>query len=388
MVKVAYEAEKVKSLAMELMRHKRLYYQGAPEISDVEYDKLEANLQRLAPEHPVLNFVGSDKASSNKKVSHDRPMLSLQKTYSPEDLLSWKSHHSIVGTWKVDGNSLSAVYEEGKLVLAKTRGNGRVGEDVSNKAKWVSDLVPTLPISGNCEIRGELYCSEHHFAELVEEMLDLGLERPSNPRNIVAGLLGRKSHVDLARFFNFLAFDVISDDGELNFASEMEKFNWLKKQGFSIPDPMLIKKDEDVHKYLDRVKDIMEGGEIGLDGVVFSYDNIQLHEELGHTSHHPRYKMSFKWPGQTAVSEIKEISWATSRLGIVTPVAVIEPVELSGAKITNITLHNAEHVMAYNLKAGDEIEIIRSGEVIPKFLEVKKAASGKYQWPAVCPSCE
>ena len=377
MAKMAYEADRVKSLAMDLMRYKKLYYQGAPAISDAEYDRLESELQALAPGHPVLDYVGAEPQGNNPKVAHGQAMLSLQKTYDSEELLSWKGDHGVVGTWKVDGNSLSVVYEDGALSLAKTRGNGRMGEDVTSKARWVSDLVPQIPVSGTCEIRGELYCSEHHFAELVEEMLDLGLERPSNPRNIVAGLLGRKSHIDLARYFNFLAFDIISDEDDLNFDNEMDKFKWLKKQGFSIPDPKLLKNNSEVLKYLDSVKAVMEAGEIGLDGAVFSYNNVAMHHELGNTSHHPRYKMSFKWPGQTAVATLKEITWATSRLGIVTPVAVIEPVELSGANITNITLHNAEHVMAYNLKAGDEIEIIRSGEVIPKFLEVKKAAEEK-----------
>ena len=125
----------------------------------------------------------------------------------------------------------------------------------------------------------------------------------------------------------------------------------------------------------------MDDGDVGLDGVVFSYDKTSLHEELGETAHHPRYKISFKWQGETAVSKIDQIIWATSRLGVVTPVAQIIPVELSGAKITNITLHNAEHVRAYNLKSGDEIRLVRSGEVIPKFLEVVNATEGHYQWP-------
>ncbi|SMF34076.1 NAD-dependent DNA ligase LigA [Pseudobacteriovorax antillogorgiicola] len=384
---MTYKPDAVKSLADAIMRHKRLYYQGKPEISDADYDRLEDQLRQLAPEHPALEYVGSDAPGVNRKVAHETPMLSLQKTYVLDDLISWKGDHDIVGTWKVDGNSLSLVYKKGQLVLAKTRGNGRLGEDVTSKAQWVSDLVPRLQQPLDCEIRGELYCTEHHFAELVDEMLDLGLERPSNPRNIVAGLLGRRSHLNLARYFNFLAFEVLSDDSALHFKDEIEKFAWLTAEGFPIPEPKLIHKESELSAYLDQVKSVMEAGEIGLDGAVFSFNNRDLHYELGNTSHHPRYKMSYKWQGQTAVSVIKDITWATSRLGVITPVAVIEPVTLSGAKITNITLHNAEHVMAYNLKKGDEIEIVRSGEVIPKFLEVKKAAPGRYSWPAACGDC-
>lgn len=388
MVKAKKLSERIGSLAQHLMRHKKLYYAGNPEISDIAYDQLEDELRSLAPQHPVLSYVGSEVVQRAQKVPHASPMLSLQKTYLESELKSWMGTHPVVGTWKVDGNSLSVVYQGGQISLAKTRGNGRIGEDVTNKALWVPDLVPQLGKPYNCEIRGELFCSEHHFAELVDEMLSRGLERPSNPRNIVAGLLGRRSHVDLARYFNFLAFDVISDDPALQFNTEMGKFSWLENLGFSLPHPKLLGHPKDLNRYLDEVKTVMAAGDIGLDGAVFSFDDVHLHQELGSTSHHPRYKISFKWQGQTAIAKIEAISWATSRLGVVTPVAVIEPVTLSGAQIKNITLHNAEHVMAYNLKAGDQIEIVRSGEVIPKFLEVKVSAPGQYQWPSQCPSCQ
>ena len=139
--------------------------------------------------------------------------------------------------------------------------------------------------------------------------------------------------------------------------------------------------------YLESAQNIVEDDDIGMDGVVFTYNDIALQDELGATSHHPRYKMVFKWAGETAQAKIKEVKWATSRLGIVTPVAVIEPVFLSGAEITNISLHNAAYVQSFNLKSGDLIELIRSGEVIPKFLRVVKAQEGQYAWPKKCSSC-
>ncbi len=384
-----YHAGKVRELASQILGHRQAYYTGKPTISDAEYDVLEEQLRSLSPDHPIFDQVGAASLgqSQNEKVKHAVPMLSLQKTYSLDELMSWKGEEDVVGTWKVDGNSLSLVYRAGRLEMAKTRGNGRLGEDVTGKAKWVSDIIPQLSTEQDIEIRGELYCSEHAFAELVEDMLRRSLERPSNPRNIVAGLLGRKLHEDLAHYFNFLAFDVISSSEKFYFATEVEKFSWLQDQGFAVPKPQVIKNEHDVKNFLETVKAMMNQGEIGLDGAVFSYNNRNLHQELGETAHHPRYKMSFKWQGQTAVSRIKEIAWATSRLGILTPVAVIEPVVLSGAKIANVTLHNAEHVMAYNLKSGDQIEIVRSGEVIPKFLQVKTAAPGQYQWPSSCGSC-
>jgi DNA ligase (NAD+) len=388
MAKPTYDAARVATLAEDVLKHKRLYYAGKPVISDAAYDKIEDELRRLAPQHPALSVIGSDvSAAAGAKVRHDSPMLSLDKTYDEARLVEWLGDETAVGTYKVDGVSLSLIYEEGALTLAKTRGNGQVGEDVTAKVAWVTDVIPRLKTSGRVEVRGELFCTDDSFVRLSDEFHALGFDRPTSPRNIVAGLLGRKVHVDLARYFNFFAFSVTDYAGNLRFKTEMQRFEWLAAAGFRLPEPALVKSAKELGKYLEHVKEVMERGEIGLDGAVFSYDRLALHDELGNTSHHPRYKMSFKWQGQTAETTIVQVAWATSRLGIVTPVAVIEPVMLSGAQITNVTLHNAAHVKAYNLKPGDRIEIVRSGEVIPKFLQVITAAKGDYQWPQTCPSC-
>ena len=380
-----YNSERITWLAGEVVRHKRLYYTGTPEIPDVDFDRLETELLKLSPNHPVLKMIGSKESESgNQKVTHDPPMLSLDKTYELKDLYSWANDREVLGTLKVDGTSMSLVYLNGDFSLAKTRGNGREGEDVTSKLKWVADAVPSIVEKLPFEVRGELYCSESNFVKLADEMVALGLDRPSSPRNIVAGVLGRKSHGELARYFNFFAFDILGLPG---FKTEIQKVQWLGKNGFRLPEPQLLKSPQDLDAYLTHVKALMAEDEVGCDGAVFSYNNLALHNELGMTSHHPRYKISFKWQGQTARSKIVRIDWATSRLGIVTPVAVIEPVDLSGATITNITLHNASHVRAYNLKAGDFIEVVRSGEVIPKFLSVVTPGSGDFEWPKSCPSC-
>lgn len=391
-----YHAARVQELAEAIIKHKRLYYAGHPEISDQAYDRLEDELRRLSPEHPALAAIGSGVASSGGvKIKHDRPMLSLQKTYARDELVAWMGEEVVVGTVKVDGVSLSVIYENGIMTLAKTRGNGQVGEDVTDKIRWVSDVRPRLMqdangqnFEGRFEIRGELYCTESSFLKLSDAMVALGLERPTSPRNIVAGLLGRKSHVDLARWFNFFAFSVVDYSANLRLQTESEALDWLGMLGFRLPYPKTLKKADEVDAYLEFVKELVESDEVGIDGAVFSYNSFARQHALGNTSHHPRYKMSFKWQGQTAISIIKDVIWATSRLGLVTPVAVIEPVILSGASIANVTLHNAAHVRAYNLKAGDRIEVVRSGEVIPKFLQVIEAAPGTYRWPKACPACD
>lgn len=384
-MKTSYERGRVEELARTLMLYKKQYYAGKPLVTDADYDALEAELRKVSPSHPVLAYVGAAPSPGAPRVNHDVPMLSLNKTYKVEDLHSWVGTEAIVGTPKVDGNSLSLIYQDGRLTVAKTRGDGRVGEDVTDKVLWVADCVPHLPQSLSIEVRGEVYCSAHKFAQLVDEMLERNLERPTNPRNIVAGMLGRKNHIDLCRYFNFFAFEIIGAEG---LKTEMDKFTMLEKLGFSVLPHKLLTQPAQVETYLEEIKKWMDDDEIGYDGAVFSYNSLAEQNRLGNTSHHPRFKLSFKWPGLTAQSKIRAIEWFPSRLGIITPVAVIEPVALSGATITNVTLHNAEHVKAYNLKSGDLIEIIRSGEVIPKFLHVVDTAPGDYEWPSRCPSCE
>lgn len=383
----SYDAARVAALADEILRHKDLYYRGKPEISDAAYDKLEDELRTLSPDHPVLALVGTAATSDAPKVKHREPMLSLNKTYDPAELAKWAKGETTVGTVKVDGVSISLVYQDGKLQLAKTRGNGVVGEDVTAKARWVADALPAIDAPGEVEVRGELYCTESQFLKLGQHMEGLGLDRPTSPRNIVAGLLGRKSHVELARYFNLFAFNVLAPDAGFDFKTETEQLAWLEKQGFRLPYPKTLRSEDEVLGYLDYVKDLMENDEVLIDGAVFSYDVLARQRALGNTSHHPRYKLSFKWQGETAESVVRRVHWDTSRLGIVTPVAVIDPVFLSGAEITNVTLHNAAHVQAFNLKVGDQIEIVRSGEVIPKFLQIVKAAKGDYEWPELCPVC-
>ena len=384
-MKTSYSASRVEELARTLMGYKKEYYAGKPTVPDAVYDKLEMELRQVSPHHPVLNYVGAAPSTGAPRVTHDLPMLSLAKTYKLEDLHSWMGDETIIGTPKVDGNSLSLIYEKGVLKIAKTRGDGRVGEDVTDKVLWIADCLPHLSKDISIEVRGEVYCSQHQFALLVDEMLERGLERPTNPRNIVAGILGRKVHIDLCRYFNFFAFEVIGAEG---LKTEVEKFEFLGKLGFRTLSYQLIKKPGDVESYLDEIKHWMDDDEVAYDGAVFSYNSLPLQQRLGNTSHHPRFKLSFKWQGLTAESKLKRIEWFPSRLGIITPVAVIEGVALSGATITNVTLHNAEHVKAYNLKAGDVIQIVRSGEVIPKFMQVVESAPGTYQWPESCPSCQ
>ena len=367
-----------------IKKHKALYYQGRPEISDIAYDNLEEELKALDLNNPILHIVGS--LSSNlEKVKHDKKMLSLDKCYELADLSSWMGNEETISTFKVDGVSCSLIYKNGKLTLAKTRGDGSFGENITAKVLWMGSIPHGLKNNLDIEVRGEMFCTEEDFFALAEEMEKQNLERPSSQRNIVAGLIGRKENIELCRYIRFMAFDYIEEKN--SFKTEVEKIQILKGHHFTIPDYHLHKDEASLKSIIEVAKNFMDEGPYQIDGLVFTFNKLSLHEELGETSHHPRYKMAYKFKGEAKPTMIEDITWQVSRNGILTPVANVEVVELSGAKISNVTLHNYGMVKSYHLKKGDKIEIIRSGEVIPKFLSVLESAPGEIQIPKVCPEC-
>lgn len=376
---------KIKELELEIIRHKNLYYQGKAEVSDEQYDKLENELKSLNPGNEVLNIVGTTLFSSDK-VAHNKKMLSLNKTYKPEDIISWMGKNEILSTFKIDGSSCSIVYNNNRLKLAKTRGDGKYGENITEKILCIPHIPKILNgYTAEVEVRGEVYCTEENFIKLSQEMEKMGLEKPSSQRNIVAGILGRKENIELSQYLSFQAFELIGDD--INIKMEEEKFQKLQKAGFETPDVYVNKTKADVLLRLKETEDFMANGNYLIDGLVFAYNDLRIHEELGETAHHPRYKIAFKFQGETKQSQIESISWQVSRNGILTPVANITPVELSGAMVARVTLHNYGMVKQFNLKAGDTIEIVRSGEVIPKFLGVIKESNNNFERPMSCPSC-
>lgn len=376
----------IDQLVAEIEKHRVAYARGDPQISDFEYDALEERLRQLAPAHPLLQQPGVAVTVAAKAV-HALPMLSLQKTYSTAELESWRGARPVVGTLKIDGNSLSLVYQQGKLAIAKTRGDGQRGENVTAKIAYTTTIPATLRDQRHLEIRGELYCTTANFYTLATEMEKLALPRPLSPRNVVAGLLGRKQHHQLLRHFSFMACDLFYHDTEDIFAAEMDKLAHLTALGFTLPEPQLLDSSSALETYLEHVQRRVDEDELPIDGAVFAFDALAYVRELGNTAHHPRGRMAFKWQGETAVAKINNIVWDTSRFGFVTPVAEIAPVFLNNASIRRVTLHNCACVKLYQLKRGTEIKIVRSGEVIPKFLEVVTPAKGELELPANCPSC-
>ncbi len=375
---------KIQKLEKEILKHKELYYQGQATISDEDFDKLEEELKSLAPKSPVLSIVGAPVKSSNK-VKHAQKMLSLDKCYDLDKFMKWMGNNELVSTYKIDGSSCSIVYESGVLKIAKTRGDGSFGENILEKALYIDEIPNRINDSHNLEVRGEIYCTDSDFLKLSKQMEKEELPKPTSKRNIVAGLLGRKENLHLSKYLRFQAFELLSD--ELNPDSEFEKFKILKKLGFDTPGFHLNKSKKDIEKRIEEAQNFMEEGDYLIDGLVFTINNISLHSKLGETAHHPRYKMAYKFQGDTKITKILDIEWGVSRNGTLTPVALVEPVELSQAMVSRVTLHNYGMVVAEELKKGDEIEIVRSGEVIPKFLRVVKKSKSEQKFPEKCPSC-
>lgn len=376
--------ERIRHLEAEIIKHKNLYYQGKPQIDDFTYDAMEEELRELDPSNQVLHLVGSE-VFSGEKVPHQTKMLSLNKTYSIDELLSWKGSYDVLSTFKIDGTSCSLIYEKGKLVMAKTRGNGSFGENITSKILFLDKVPRVLKEPLDAEVRGELFCTEEEFIHLSQEMEKRGLEKPTSQRNIVAGLLGRKENIDLCAWLSFQAFGLIADHGM--FELESQKLKKLQDLGFETPDYFINKTEKDIEERLDETKNFMSEGDYLLDGLVFTFNDLHLHEEFGETSHHPRYKMAFKFQGEAKTTTLNNITWQVSRNGFLTPVGEVEPVELSGAIVGRVTLHNYGMVKQHNLKKGDKIEIVRSGEVIPKFLSVVESSSNPIAIPEKCPSC-
>lgn len=379
------KANRIQELEKLILHHKELYYRGKAEISDESYDKLEAELKKADPENPVLKLIGHLEIDSNVKVAHQKKMLSLEKTYDQDDLVKWVGHEEVLSVFKIDGSSCSLIYKDGHLQMAKTRGDGQFGENITKKAMFIADIPKAISIKEEIEVRGEIFCIEENFFQLSSEMESLGLEKPSSQRNIVAGLLGRKENIHLSSYLSFKAFDLITSE---RFKKEVEKITALKKQGFKTPDVEIHSGLKDIEKRIQEAKEFMGKGDYLIDGLVFVYNSLAVHEELGETSHHPRYKLAFKFSGETKVTEINKIEWGVSRNGILTPVAHVKPVELSGAMISRVTLHNFGLVKNFELKSGDKIEIIRSGEVIPKFLGIVEKSNSPFTYPVECPSCQ
>jgi DNA ligase (NAD+) len=395
---------RIEVLASQILLFKKLYYTGSPSISDEAYDALEDELKVLDPHHPVLAMVGYPLGVVAGKVSHVPPMLSLAKTYELNDLLSFLNKYPSILSDKLDGMAMALEYDSnGNLFRASTRGSGKAGENVTEHIFHVSNVPKkvTLPpaLQGLfIEVRGEVYFPVSLFPPFAE--------RFDSYRNAVPGTFGRKEvgeAIDVLRVLKFCAYDLIIKDAEGNILGAREAARILKVEStlFSLKLELLESLNFYTGLQSGFVAKINPGTleELGetianwyalprdyqIDGIVARIDDEVIWESLGTTSHHPRGSVAFKQSGEIATTAIIAIEESVGRSGKITFRARLEPVQLSGAKITFATLHNAEFIEAGGYAPGAIVKIKRSGEVIPAIIGLHEAAPTPYVIPATCP---
>jgi DNA ligase (NAD+) len=363
----------VQDLENLVAKHNALYWDlNAPEISDIEFDALVEQLRSLAPNSPVLSSLGENFAELGNEVSHSKPMLSLDKCYNEEDLIKWsKSFSSLVYTPKIDGMACSIKYENGLLVQGATRGDGSKGEDITQN---IINIVPKqIAITTSLEIRGELYMP----VSIFETQKDVF----ANPRNAVAGMVKRKD--GNVQGIKFLAYDLIGSD--LNLFSD--RLETLKTLGFETTPFFILNKDDNHQAGYDHILNIKDSLDYELDGVVFRANSNQEYENAGYTSHHPKGAMAYKFQGEFGTTKLLNVEWQVSRTGILTPVAIVQPVKLSGAMVGRISLHHAGMIKTKGLTLNADVLAIRRGGVIPHLEKVINAGDQEIQIPSNCPFC-
>ena len=376
---------RIKELEKEIKYHNHLYWDlDAPKVSDIEYDNLIRELQKICPESSILDELGPTYVDNlGDEVVHDTPMLSLDKCYEDDTMWNWlkKFDGQVVVSPKMDGLALSIKYDnKGKLVSAATRGNGKKGEDVTANVRLIEDIPNNILPYKNIEVRGEVYMKLSTFEEFKGDY--------SNPRNLASGGLKQKDPEKSRDYkLSFAAYDLIG----LNLKFEVQKYSTLEKIGFPKFKIMLAKRDDIIKAYqwMSKKRDNFD---FEIDGVVFKANRIAEHKRMGNTSHHPKYAIAYKFQGEQATTTLNDIEWSVSRTGIITPVAIIEPVNLSGAMIGRATLHNIGILKTLGLLGSSmdaKIVIVRSGGVIPKieFVASPGTSAKKITLPSKCPSC-
>ncbi|MCE7746828.1 MAG: DNA ligase (NAD(+)) LigA [Candidatus Heimdallarchaeota archaeon] len=375
--------EERKQLEDLILYHKRKYYDGEPEISDAQYDSLEDRLRDIDPENPVLFIVGTP---SGGNVTHDPPMLSCQKAKTVDKIISWSENRPIMMGYKIDGLSLKIIYQDSKLIQAATRGSGTLGDDVTLNVLKIQAIPKTIPFEERVEIRGELYMRISEFNR-INDSLPEG-EKYSNPRNLAAGTTKQKdARMMEGRTLNFMAFELLGWNDK---ATTEEKASTLKTWGFETSDYLTIDSPnyEEVSKHFKSVENERDSLDFEIDGVVFKYNLASDREEVGATDHHPRWQIALKFESKGKSTRLNAITWQVGRTSVITPVAELEPVEVSGAVISRATLHNADFLINLDAQPGDFVYVERSGEVIPKIISVTaKNSTGKVDLPNQCPSC-
>lgn len=386
------KTKRMTELVALLNEASRAYYQEAREImSNFEYDRLYDELVALEAEtgvvlagSPTVN-VGYEVVSELPKEEHDSPMLSLDKTKSVEALADWLGDKEGLLSWKLDGLTVVLTYENGELKKAVTRGNGVIGELVTNNAKMFKNLPLKIAYKGELVLRGEAVIKYSDFEKINAAIEDVDAKY-KNPRNLCSGSIRQLSNeVTKQRNVNLYAFSLIKADGAGLGNSREEEFKWLEAQGFSVVPYKKVTAANITDKVAEFAKEIIDF-DIPSDGLVLTYEDIAYGIGLGATAKFPRHSIAFKWQDETGVTHLKEIEWSPSRTGLINPVAIFEPVELEGTTVSRASVHNISIMEGLELGIGDEISVYKANMIIPQIAD-NFTRSGNVEIPKICPVC-
>lgn len=384
--------ERIKELVELLNKAGKSYYSEGQEImSNYEYDALYDELKKLEEEtgcvlsnSPTVN-VGYEVLSELPKERHDSPMLSLDKTKDREALRDWLGEQKGVLSWKLDGLTIVLTYEDGKLSKAVTRGNGEIGEIITNNARVFKNVPVTIPYKGKLVLRGEAIITYSDFNRINEEIPEMDAKY-KNPRNLCSGSVRQLNNkITKERNVNFFAFALVSADNVDFKNSRAYQFEWLKKQWFEVVEYKMVDRDNIIDTIAWFEKTIVNN-DFPSDGLVIIYDDIAYGESLGRTAKFPRNAMAFKWTDETADTVLRQIEWSASRTGLINPVAIFDPVELEGTKVSRASVHNISIMEGLKLGIGDNIRVFKANMIIPQ-IAANLTESGNISMPEVCPVC-
>ena len=404
--------KRVKELRKQLDYYAKLYYdEDNPAISDFEYDMMMNELKNLEKEFPNLidkdsltQKVGGTVKEGFEKVVHEVPLQSLQDIFSFEELEEFRERvkkaeekyeikdNKFVVETKIDGLSVSLEYKNGEFVRGATRGNGEVGEDVTENLKTIKNIPKKLKENINIIVRGEVFIGKKEFDEMNEEREVLGESLFANARNAAAGSLRQlDSKIAASRPLDIFIFNVQKIEDK-NFNSHYEELLYLDKIGFNVnPVKIPCETIDESIKAIKKIGNDREKLSFGIDGAVIKVDNLELREKMGTTAKTPRWAIAYKYPPEKKETLLKDIVCQVGRTGAITPMAILEPVKVAGSTISKTTLHNEDFIKERDLKIGDTVVIQKAGDVIPEVVGVnKKKRNGTekdFEMPKVCPVC-
>lgn len=401
--------EKIKNLQKKLNEYAYFYYvKDQPKVLDSEYDKLYQELVQLETQYPEsitpdspTQRVGGVILDGFEKAVHEVPLYSLSDAFSKGELEAFDArvakalgHHnySYECELKIDGLSVSLRYEEGRFVRGATRGDGSVGENITENLKTVRSIPMTLPEPISIEVRGECYMPKESFMKLNEAREQEGLETFANPRNAAAGSL-RQLDTKVTAQRNLSTFlYTVAEFGPLEVATQEEALQALDHLGFKInPNRRICQTVDEIWEYITEYHEKRADLPYEIDGIVIKVNDLSLQDELGFTVKAPRWAIAYKFPPEEAETVIREIEWTVGRTGVVTPTAVMDPVVVAGTTVSRASLHNMDYIEAKDLRLNDHVIIYKAGDIIPEvdhaIVEKREAASTPYPKPTHCPVC-